>query len=230
MIYAIADLHLGFGINKPMDKFGEDWIDHAEKIKVNWLSTVKNEDTVLVVGDISWAMHLKDAMPDFEWLDSLTGKKIVYPGNHDYWWETSKKLNALPLNTITFIKHGFVVVEGIPICGSRGWFCPGDIPMSAEDDKVYKRELQRVESALKQAVLAGCNEGIVLALHYPPTNIKLESSGFTDLIDLYGVNKVIFGHLHDDNQARLKGWVNGAEYQLISSNIIGFCPVRISEI
>lgn len=87
-IYAIADLHLAFGTNKPMDIFGQNWEGHAEKIKEDWESKVKPDDIVLLPGDFSWAMYLKDTNLDFEYLNKLPGKKLLLKGNHDYWWTT----------------------------------------------------------------------------------------------------------------------------------------------
>ena len=228
MIYAISDLHLGFSVDKPMDKFGEAWINHTNKIKQNWERTVKDGDTVIIPGDISWALHLYEAQPDLQFIDNFPGQKLLLSGNHDHWWDTVKKMDTLGFSTLKFMKFGYIEVEGRAICVSRGWVCPGDAPLKPEDDKIYMRELMRVETALKTAISAGYS-GITLAMHFPPTNRKLEPSGFTELIERYGVSKVVYGHLHgeDDWRTCRNGKYGDTEYVLVAADYLNFTPISI---
>ena len=227
MIYAISDLHLGFAVEKPMDVFGSEWFDHASKIKANWESTVTGEDTVLIAGDISWATRLQEVLPDMAFIEGLPGKKILYPGNHDMWWSSVNKLKPM-FETITFIKHGFILVEDMPICGSRGWFCPDYIDFDSHDEKIYKREIMRVEASLNEAMRAGHTD-ITLVMHFPPIGKNSTTSGFISLIKQYPITNVIYGHIHnqDDIKCTLQGVHDGVEYTLVSGIALDFNPIQI---
>lgn len=225
-IFAIGDLHLSGAVDKPMDMFGENWINHAEKIKNNWFKLVRNQDTVLIPGDISWAMNMEEAMIDLDFIHQLPGRKIFVKGNHDYWWKSIRKLNSL-YEDMFFIQNNFIEIEDFAICGSRGWLCPNDSEYTEHDKKIYNREVKRLELSLKEAQKAKSSRKIVM-MHYPPTNDKLEDSAFTALFEKYQVEKVIYGHLHGDkNKAGLMGNFNGVEYCLVSCDYIDFKPVLI---
>jgi len=217
-IYAIADLHLSFdpNIDKPMDIFGGNWANHAERLKDNWISTIKNEDFVIIAGDVSWALRPAEALCDLEWIHNLPGQKILIKGNHELWWQSVSKLNKL-YDDMYFLQNTFYDAGGVAICGSRGWICPGNDDFGSQDEKIYNREVMRLEMSLQSAKDAGFEE-IIGAIHYPPTNDKHQASGFTKLFEQYGVKTVVYGHLHgrDVWKKGLKGVLNGVEYKLIS--------------
>lgn len=226
-IFAIGDLHLSGSVDKPMDKFGENWENHDREIKDNWLRDIKEEDTVLIPGDISWGMTLAEAEIDLEYINNMPGRKVLIRGNHDYWWKSVTKLNTLYEN-MYFLQNDFIVVEDYAVCGSRGWICPNDTKFTDHDKKIYEREEKRlrlsIESARKQNV-----KKVIVMMHYPPTNDKLEPSIFTNMFEEYKVEKVIYGHLHgtDSFELGLKGYRNGVEYRLVSSDYIHFKPSLI---
>ena len=138
-IFAIGDLHLSFDetVDKPMDVFGAGWTDHEDRIKENWIDNVREHDTVIIAGDVSWGLKLQQAAADFQWIDSLPGKKLIFKGNHDLWWNGINKMNSM-FDSITFVQNTAVYAEGWYICGSRGWVCPGDPGYTEEDEKIYQ--------------------------------------------------------------------------------------------
>ena len=230
-LFAIADLHLGKGINKTMDLFGEPWINHMDKLIYNWKNTVGENDTVLVPGDICWAKKLAEAKTDLTILNELPGKKVLLEGNHDYWWSSQNKVvYAYP--DMFFLKNNFFVYKDIAVCGTRGWICPNDTKFDESDKKIYEREYIRLKLSLNAAVNGGYEKNMIVMLHYPPMNDKHEESGFTDIIKEYnGVNTVIYGHLHgrESIDGRFEGMLNGAEYRLVSADYLNFTPVKITE-
>lgn len=228
-IYAIGDLHLSMDpkIDKPMDIYGGIWVDHARKVKENCEKKITDNDTLIIAGDISWALKLPDAMADLKWISKLPGKKVCFKGNHDLWWSGIKKLNTL-FDDITFMQNDVYMVEKIAICGTRGWICPGTDGFEASDEKIYKRELLRLEASLKAAIAADAQE-IIGVMHYSPTNDKKQLSGFTDLFEKYGVKEVVFGHLHGHDAERNKEPfnLNGVTYRLVSLDGIDADPVKL---
>jgi len=226
-IYVIGDLHLSGSTNKPMDIFGENWVTHSEKIRNNWTNLVGYSDTVLVLGDISWAMTLEEAMVDLDHIDQLPGKKILLRGNHDYWWSSVKRLNSLYENML-FLQNDYCMVEDIAICGTRGWICPNNQKFTQQDKKIYERELMRLKISFDKAV-KDKRDNIYAITHYPPTNDKFEPSGFTDIYEDYAVKKVFYGHLHGAEafDGGLKGNFNGVEYYLASCDYLDFSPFKV---
>lgn len=226
-LYALSDTHLSFAKDKPMDIFDDIWKNHPQKIKKNWLEVVTEEDTVLMPGDISWAINYKELAPDMEFILSLPGKKVISPGNHDYWWNSTQRLSER-YKDITFVKSSFFDYKGTAICAAKGWICPNDSRYTEHDEKLYKRECGRLKMALDEAAKNGYKE-IAVMMHFPPTNDKKEESDFTKLIEEYGVKKVIYGHLHSNRSynASYKGIVNGVEYILVSCDYREFKPVKI---
>lgn len=221
-IFVIGDLHLSFSNDKPMDIFGSNWEDHYEKIKKDWVKRVKEDDLVLLTGDTSWAINLKEAKNDFEWIDKLPGNKIVIKGNHDYWWTTLTKMNAM-YDSIRFINNNYYEYKGLAICGSRGWLCPSDKEFTDHDFKIYNREVNRMKMSIEQAKRHGIEE-ILVIMHYPPTNDKFEESEFTKLFESENVKNVFYGHLHTEESfgSGLKGTHNGINYYLTSCDYLEF--------
>lgn len=228
-LYAIGDLHLSSSVDKPMDIFGDKWKNHDEKIKNNWEATVKEDDVVLVLGDVSWGTKMKDAQSDFDMIHELPGQKFFIKGNHDYWWTTATKLNKM-YDDMKFIQTGFFTYKDYAICGGRGWICPNEFKFTEEDKKIYDREAIRIEISLKEAKKDGY-EKIIVITHYPPTNDSLEDSVFTDLYEKYRVEKVYYGHLHGEESFKtgLKGIRNGIEYNLVSADYIDFMPIKVMD-
>ncbi len=219
-IFAIGDLHLSFGNNKPMDVFGVNWENHYIKIQENWKRKITNNDLVLLVGDFSWATYLQDTIDDFTYLNNLPGKKILLKGNHDYWWETTTKMKAFlkenSFENIDFLFNNCIEYNGYSICGTRGWGKTNDDKY--DDDKILKRECQRLEYSLKQAK----TENIIVILHFPPTNEEIQ------LMNKYNAKKCIYGHLHGQSHtAAIIGNVDSIEYYLVSSDYTEFDLIKI---
>lgn len=225
-LYAISDLHLALTGDKPMDVFGDKWFKHHEKIQQNWINIVKEEDTVLVAGDISWSMRMEDGREDLEFIHKLPGKKIFVKGNHDYWWTSITKLNSM-YEDMNFIQNNFFTYEDYAICGTRGWITPSSSKFTAHDKKVYERELIRLTLSLDMAKKDGYSK-IIVMLHYPPTNEGCEDTGFIDILRDYEVEKVIYGHLHGYGLNNVfEGVKEDVEYILTSCDYINFTPKKI---
>lgn len=229
-IYAIADLHLSFDstVDKPMDIYGERWMNHADKIRKDWEEKVGPEDTVIIAGDISWALKLNEAIADLDWINALPGKKVLIKGNHELWWSGVNKLNKL-YDDMYFLQNTCYETEGIAICGSRGWICPGNDDFTQDDSRIYERELLRLEMSLSQAEALGYRGKIIAALHYPPTNEKQQPSGFTRLFEKYDVQQVVYGHLHGKEiwKRGLKGVLNGVTYSLVAQDYTDGTLIRL---
>lgn len=226
-IYAIADLHLSLSANKPMDVFGDQWAQYMEKIESAWRSQVTDDDAVLIAGDISWAMHFADAAKDLDWIDALPGVKFLIKGNHDYWWASLKKMNN-KWPTLHFIHNNYFEYETLAICGSRGWTVPNPKEFTTEDNRIYQREILRLQISLDQAVNAG-HEDIVCMIHYPPLNESCEANELTAMLKKYPVKQVVYGHLHTEEGFKIgpKGTFEEIEFILTSCDFLDFKPKRI---
>lgn len=221
-IYSISDLHLDINNTKPMDIFGPVWHDYLDKIIIDWRERVTDEDVVILAGDYSWAMKLEDVVPDFDFLRNLPGKKIIIRGNHDYWWSSvSRVREKLPPNTYALQNDAIKIGEYI-FCGNRGWIIPEGKYDTAENRKIYARELIRLELSLQSAKkLQTADEKIVFITHYPPFNKNIEPSEYTRLIERYGVSFVVFGHLHGYvNPKMYFNEINGVKYYLTSCDAL----------
>ncbi|MGN1201282.1 MAG: metallophosphoesterase [Candidatus Caccovivens sp.] len=222
-IFAISDLHLSVNNPKPMDIFGPTWEGYLDKIFADWKEKVADEDVVLMAGDFSWAMKLEETAPDFALLENLPGKKIIIRGNHDYWWKSiSAVRNVLPPNFYAIQNDAMKFGEFV-ICGTRLWNLPDkNKPLSEDDEKIYNRELIRLELTLQEAKKLQTNgEQIVCMLHYPPYTFKEEGNEVTALLEKYGVSKVVYGHIHAYCKQNLILNKNGIEYFLTSCDIVG---------
>ena len=227
-LYAISDFHLALNEDKPMDIFGDAWYKHDEKIKENWLKSIKEEDTVLIAGDISWSMKVEEGKEDLDFINNLPGRKILVRGNHDYWWNSIKKLNSM-YDNMDFIQNNFFTYKDYAICGSRGWITPINNKFTSHDKKIYDRELIRIKLSLDEAKKAGYSK-IIVMLHYPPVNSVDEENGFTELLKEYDVEKVIYGHIHGKTlQYAFEGEKENIEYILTSCDYLNFDPKLILE-
>lgn len=222
-LFAIADLHLG----RDMAMFGPGWENHRAKLAANWPRVVKSGDTVLILGDISWGMRLEDALPDLQFIKSLPGSKRLLKGNHDYWWQTERKMAAAILAP-DFALLKPEIIEGVGICGTRGWLLPQH-PLYNEktDAKVYRREVLRLEMALDGLARFGQPQATMVMMHFPPA-YRGETNDFIKVMQSYGVNRCYYGHLHGaDQEKALVGEEWGINFQLVAADYINFTPVLI---
>lgn len=225
-LYAIGDLHLCLGAAKPMDIFGGAWTGYMEKLEQG-IATIQPEDTTVLLGDLSWALELQEATADFAWINRIPGRKIILKGNHDYWWSTAAKFykfcqeNAFENQWILNNNH-FEYAEHA-ICGTRGWFFEEE-RSGQHDEKVFKRELLRLETSLKSA---GERNKIVF-LHYPPRYKGYTCEPILELFEKYGVRKCFYGHLHGGSHSlAMEGLWDGVEYKLVSADRLNFQPFRV---
>lgn len=228
-VFAIGDLHLPGGDEKPMDVFGDHWEDHFARIAEDWRAKVAPEDVVLIPGDTSWAMQLRDAVPDLNAIGELPGRKILIKGNHDYWWTGIGQVRrALPKGMMA-LQHDTADLGECVVCGTRGWAYPTqETPLSAEDERIFNREMIRLELALQSAVKAAGERPILVMLHYPPLYQQDRDTPFTRLLEKYPVHTVIYGHLHGAGiRAGFTGAWNGIRYMLASCDSLGFSLAEV---
>lgn len=230
-IYAIGDLHLPGGQEKPMDVFGSAWKDHPERIAENWKRLVRPDDLVLVPGDLSWAMKLDEVRDDLNYLGQLPGTIVIIRGNHDYWWHGIGKVRqALPPNVFALQNDFIPLGDGGAICGTRGWDLPEEGASTLEDERIVDRELQRLELSLTSATKSGLQPLIVM-LHFPPAFRYLPKTPWTDLLERYQVRVCVYGHLHGEGRKKaLVGNHRGIDYHLVACDAIDFTPVLIGHV
>lgn len=228
-LFTIGDLHLSLAAEKPMDVFGGAWQNYVAKLGERWRAAVGPEDTVVILGDISWGMSLEASREDFLFIHNLPGKKYIIKGNHDYYWTTMKKMNAfleeIGADSLRFIFNSAVTYEEdgrqIALCGTRGWFYE-----EKGDDKIYKRELGRLETSLLCA-----QEGLprYAFLHYPPFLPGTAASQITELMEKYQVKQCFYGHLHGASLKGVRGQTcfRGVHYALASADYLDFKPLKI---
>lgn len=227
MIYAIADLHLDYTENKSMEVFGDGWANYQERIFSNWEKIVNEDDTVLIPGDISWAMSVEEARIDLGKIDNMKGKKILMKGNHDYWWSTANKMNAYlkaeGFDTLHILHNNSYSVEGYAICGTRGWLFDVGEP---HDEKVMNREIGRLRMSL-QAAEPGLEK--LVFLHYPPVYTGTSAPEIVATLKEFGIKTCFYGHLHGNAiRFAVQGEVDGIRYKLVSADGLRFCPYRIN--
>ena len=230
-IYVIGDLHLSFETDKPMDIFGNNWFNHAEKIKENWIKKVTENDTVIIPGDFSWATYLEETYKDFEFLNSLPGKKVLLKGNHDYWWTTVTHMNKFlkenNFENIYFLHNNSYLIEDIIITGTRGWI---NSYQSPDNYKILKRENDRLKLSIKDGINKYGEKEIIVFMHYPPF-YKEEVDNEIDFIKTmknFNVSKCYYGHLHaDSHKEAIEGKINDIEFKLISSDYLNFDLVKV---
>ena len=228
-VFAISDLHLSGKADKPMNVFGSGWEGHFEKIKADWLKKVTDEDIVLIGGDTSWGMYIDEGMFDVASLAPLPGKKVFIRGNHDFWWSGITRVRSLaPDDTFTFLQNDCVKIGKYIIAGSRGWTTPGSVDFTEHDMALYLREGERFKLCFNQ-VKKVREEGdtLIALIHFPPFNVKLEDTLFTQLFEENKVDKVVFGHLHGAGYFPLRSKKNGISYHLTSCDKTNFNLVQI---
>lgn len=230
-LYAIGDLHLPGGQEKPMDVFGDHWENHFAHIAAQWRACVQDDDVVLIPGDISWAMQLQEAAPDLQAIGELPGRKIIIKGNHDYWWSTLAKVKKILPPGMMALQHDAVDIGPCVVCGTRGWLFPsGEEALSAQDAAISRRELLRLELALVEAEkLARNQKPIVVMLHYPPLYDAERDTPFTEVLQRHRVHTVVYGHLHGAGiRAGFTGEHQGIRYALTSCDALHFSLREIS--
>ena len=225
-LYAIGDLHLCLGAPKPMDVFGGAWVGYMEKLKEG-ISVIKPEDTTVLLGDLSWALGLDEATADFAWIDEIPGRKIILKGNHDYWWNTATKFYSFceekGFSNQFILNNNHYEYDGWAICGTRGWFFEKE-RSGEHDEKVFKRELLRLEASLRSA---GELPKMVF-LHYPPRYKGYQCDEILKLLKQYDVRRCFYGHLHGASHGlALEGLWDGVEYCLVSADRLNFCPYKV---
>ncbi len=229
-VFAIADTHLSLSTGKKMDIFS-GWSDYESRLESNWRRLVKDGDTVVIPGDISWCMTLEEGLEDFAFLDSLPGKKIIMKGNHDYWWSTRKKADEFfekhSLSTLSILHNNAYACENIAVCGTRGWFFDAE---SDESKKIILREAGRLRASIAAAKETGLEP--VVFLHYPPVTLERRCDEIYSVLVEENIKRCYYGHLHSFSHATAVNGTNedGIEFRLISADYLGFCPILIPQI
>ena len=228
-LYCISDPHLSLSCDKPMDVFGGAWQDYVSKLEQNWVQNVRAEDTVVIPGDISWGMNLKESLADFAFIDALPGKeKIILKGNHDYFWTSRTKMEEFFLqNGLTTLKilhnNYFPYEEKYGICGSRGWINESG---KTQDKKILDREAMRLETSIA-ACVEDKREPIVF-LHYPPLYAEEICREIYDVLKKYDIKKCFYGHIHGSGyRYAIDGLYDGIDFRLIACDYLEFVPYRI---
>ena len=222
-LYAIGDLHLCLGAEKPMDIFGGAWVGYMDKLKEG-MTMIGPEDTTVLLGDLSWALSLEDSKADFAWIHEIPGRKIILKGNHDYWWSTASKFYKFceenGFSDLFILNNNYYEYEGYAICGTRGWFFEEE-RSGEHDEKVFKRELLRLEASLK----AAGELPKIAFLHYPPRYKGYECQEILDILQRYDVRRCFYGHLHGASHGLAQEGVwDGIEFKLVAADKLNFKP------
>ena len=232
-LYAMSDLHLSLGVEKPMDVFGNSWHNYMDRIKFQWNKTVGKDDSVIVGGDISWGMYLDEAKEDFKFLNSLPGKKILLRGNHDYWWISLSKLRKFlsdnSFDTIEFLQNDAIISEDKVICGTRGWILPQSDGFTGKDKKIYERELIRLSLSLEKGKKISDGREIIAVFHFPP--VRPDGSVDPSIGEVLRKNSVrhcLYGHLHGHvAKSAFVGEADGIDFRLVSADFLDFTPYNL---
>lgn len=248
-VWALSDPHLAFGVpEKTMEAFGPSWHKYAEKIEANWKKTISPEDLVLLPGDISWAMHLDEALIDLQWIDALAGTKVILRGNHDYWWSSNAKLQKIMPSSIHFIHNNVFLWKEIAIGGSRLWDTPeysfnafiefqenprerirmaeDQVRQREEEERIFIRELERLKLSLSQVPKEAKYK--IAMTHYPPIGANLAPSRASTILEAFGIDFCVFGHLHNVRKGSLPfGKARGVNYLFTSCDYLDFVPLKL---
>ena len=227
-LYAIGDLHLSLGCDKPMDVFGGRWVNYVDKLREGF-SGLSDGDVTVLCGDITWGMSLEEAREDFLFIDRLPGRKVVLKGNHDYWWSTAAKAKRFfadnGIDTIDILYNNSIDCCGVSLCGTRGWFFEEERG-TEHDRKIMLREIGRLEASLKAA---GGGEKLAF-LHYPPKYMNYECPEILEMLERYGVHECYYGHIHGKGcYSAFQGVKNGVQFRLVSADYVNFTPVKVRD-
>ena len=235
-LYTIADLHLSLGENtdKPMEVFGARWLDHAKKIKKRWSSLVCDTDTVIIPGDISWALKLEESLEDFKFIEALPGKKIISKGNHDFWWSTQNKVKCFfeknGIGSISMLYNNAFLADGVRVAGTRGWYNESSAaPRPCDYEKISARECGRLKRSLEYArtLANGKDLPIVVFTHFPPVWKEFAFEELISLMTEYDIQKCYYGHIHGIYNCQAVTEYRGIRFELISADFIDFTPKRV---
>ena len=236
-LFVMADLHLSNTVNKPMDVFGSRWTDHMSKIKKNWTSVVTDDDTVIIPGDITWAIDYDEAYEDFKFINELPGKKLLGKGNHDYWWGTMAKnrsfVEKYGFSSIDFLYNNAYKVEDYIVCGTRGWYVDEKLQSGNTKDveyqKIVSREAQRLRMSLDEAVkLRENNESILVFFHFPPVFNSFVCEELVEILLEYDIKNCYFGHIHGTYAIPRTTNYKGIDFTIISSDYSNFVPMIVA--
>lgn len=233
-LYCIGDIHLSLAASKPMDIFGSRWQGYTEKLTRGWNSVVSPDDTVVVAGDISWGMTLEEAAPDLEFLSALNGQKLILKGNHDFWWQSQKKIDTLfaekGIDNIKPLHNNAYAVGDLILCGSRGWFCdPKASPENTDPEKISAREVLRTEFSLRAGLELnkdGSRE-LIAFFHFPPVYRGWVCRGIVDLLHRYGVKRCCYGHIHGVYDIPPTFLFEDIAMTIVSADYLRFIPLLI---
>lgn len=225
-LYTIGDLHLSQSLSKPMDIFGSNWENHADKI-IKGFSSVSPDDVTVICGDISWGMGLEECLEDFKFIDSLPGRKLILKGNHDYWWTTMSKtmefLHSAGIYSIDVINNNSYSFGDFSLCGTRGWFLEEETG-TPQDRKIMNREVIRLKASLDSAK----SENRIVFMHYPPIFGNYRCNEIIELFKEYNVRQCFYGHIHGKSIPKaFNGWTGGTQYTLVSADAVNFEPICV---
>jgi uncharacterized protein len=229
-IWGISDLHLSFSTDKPMHVFGDHWRDHASRMAAAWDSLVDDDDVVLCPGDLSWAMKLEQAALDLEWIGARKGRcKVLTRGNHDYWWSAIGRVRKALPPTLVALQNDAIDLGDVVVAGSRLWSCPGGLDFNVDDQRIYERECERLRLSLVAGQALAAGRPLVAAIHYPPFTAKQADTGYSALLEQFGVRLCVYGHLHGRkaHQTAFVGERAGVRYQLLACDYLQFSPVVV---
>jgi uncharacterized protein len=226
-LFAIADPHLSAVDPKPMTIFGETWKGHPDAFFEGWRSVVEDDDLVLVPGDLSWAMRFEDALVDLADIAALLGRKVLLRGNHDYWWPSISKLRRGLPEGMYAVQNDAVALDGVVVAGTRGWVCPGSRGYTEQDEKIYRREVERLALSLRAGERLEGRYRVVM-LHFPPTNARLEPSEFTRLLLDAAPDALVFGHVHGESEGILER-LDAIDVHFVAADALGFVPRLIHD-
>ena len=229
-LFTLSDTHLSLTVDKPMNIFGSRWTDHQEKLELAWNALVKEDDTVIVGGDVSWGIDLEQASEDLLFLSKLNGKKILVKGNHDLWWNSLTKIantfEELGIDNIELLQNNHFVRDGFVICGTRGWYVdPSNSPKDTDFQKLIKRECHRLELSLASSADA-IGERIVF-FHFPPVFQSFICRELVDVLHKYEIKRVFYGHLHGLYKIPREFEFEGITFTLVSADFLNFVPFLI---
>ncbi len=240
-LFVIADLHLSSDGTKSMEKFGARWTGYMQKLEKNWRAVVKETDTVIVPGDVSWSLKLEESLDDLKFLDSLPGTKLIGKGNHDFWWATASKMKFFfeehHLSTLKILYNNAYLLEGCIVCGTRGWFveeAQQNTVGTVDYARIVNRELVRLRMSLDDAVKVrreSTNESlpILVFLHFPPVWNEFVCREFIDTLKEYGIETCYFGHIHGAYHERAKFRFEGIEFIICAADYLNFVPLLVQK-